>query len=482
MLLVVALPTLNQGRANAAQLLSRSITLSDSGYSGGTITTGVGSGAAVTYKVAMTTSAAGGNVKSLVIDFCKEDPIISDTCSAPIGMDTSSAALAAVSGGGNITPANNWTPTNTKSRVKLANDNVAGHEATPGAQKFELSGITNPSALNCAPTVAGTGTLSSSGTTVTGTGTAFTTQLQVGDYIVVGGVAKQVTVIASDTSLTTSTAFSPALSGAGFIYIHPQPTDPKACSYFARIYTFANNTWGTYASPISVGNFVDYGGIALSTTNIITITARVQEQLTFCVSGSVQSTWASHDCTDPNANVAPAITLGHGTPTAVLDSQNVDYASVYSQISTNATSGAVITIRNSNTTCGGLSADGGATCAIAPINGGSGAGPVALAAGTGKFGLFVSAGTADTNGVGTVLADPNYNDGVNTGAGAAAFYAMDTTTAGANVISTYGDTVASSTAPVYRIDNTYTFAATASLTTPAGIYTANMALIATGTF
>jgi len=68
------------------------------------------------------------------------------------------------------------------------------------------------------PGLAGTGTISSSGTTVTGSGTSFNTQLAVGDEIVVSGQTRIVTAIASNTSLTTDSAFSPALSGASFVF------------------------------------------------------------------------------------------------------------------------------------------------------------------------------------------------------------------------------------------------------------------------
>lgn len=59
-----------------------------------------------------------------------------------------------------------------------------------------------------------TGTASSSGTTVTGTSTTFVADLRVGSRIVVGNQVRTVATITSDTSLTTDTAFSPALSGA----------------------------------------------------------------------------------------------------------------------------------------------------------------------------------------------------------------------------------------------------------------------------
>ena len=54
------------------------------------------------------------------------------------------------------------------------------------------------------------GTVSSSGTTVTGSGTTtFTTTFAVGDTIVSSGQYTTVTAIASNTSLTTAAAFSP---------------------------------------------------------------------------------------------------------------------------------------------------------------------------------------------------------------------------------------------------------------------------------
>ena len=62
------------------------------------------------------------------------------------------------------------------------------------------------------------GTISSSGTTVTGTSTTFVSDadISVGSYIKAGGQTQRVASIDSETSLTTTNAFSPALSGASF--------------------------------------------------------------------------------------------------------------------------------------------------------------------------------------------------------------------------------------------------------------------------
>jgi hypothetical protein len=67
---------------------------------------------------------------------------------------------------------------------------------------------------------AGTGTLASSGTTVTGTSTAFTSQLSVGDTIIVSGQKRIVDTITDLDTLDTTVAFSPVLSAEPFRFIH----------------------------------------------------------------------------------------------------------------------------------------------------------------------------------------------------------------------------------------------------------------------
>jgi hypothetical protein len=422
LLLVASSPLLMPGRASAAtfQLSTRSIQMSDSANSGTSITSGVGSGTAVTYRVTFNVLPGSSTTKSLIIDFCSEDPIISDVCTAPTGMATTGATVSPVSG---AVGASGWTiATPSPGQVKLASDGTTNSITAGSTQSFDIVSITNPSTVG---------------------------------------------------------------------------------TFYARMYTYPTNTFGTYTGPTGVNadNHVDYGGIALSTTRVITITARVQETLTFCVTTADPSLWTTtHDCSDTAVSSnPPAVTLGHFSgPTRVLDANTVDNNTpVYTQLSTNATSGAVINIRNSNLTCGGLSADGGTTCAIPAQNGGSGAGPTAIAIGStggAQFGLFVSNSSADVNGVGTLTADSTYHSDShcgatsvvfpvcpNTGGAGDYFYSMDTT-AGIGVTSTFGSTLAASSAPVYRLDTQYIFAATAALTTPAGIYTANMSMIATGTF
>ncbi len=244
-------------------------------------------------------------------------------------------------------------------------------------------------------------------------------------------------------------------------------------TFYARIYTYA--TTSSYVSFANPGTTVDTGGIALSTVTNITITAKVQESLTFCVSGAALAPTST--CTSATT---PTITLGHGTP-AVLDASAVDTASVYTQVSTNASSGIIIRMKAQNSCSnGGMSSSGGAVCNIPGVAASSGSVAQAIVAGTAAFGMYVDASTANTAGTGTVTPDSNYNDGSHTTIPTSLFYGMDQ--GGTGVLSTYGDPIASSAGPVSLVNNELVFAATASNTTQAGIYTAKEALIATGTF
>lgn len=56
------------------------------------------------------------------------------------------------------------------------------------------------------------GVVTASSTTITGVGTIFTTQLRAGDVIMVAGQVRTIAAIASDTSCTVTSAFSPAIT------------------------------------------------------------------------------------------------------------------------------------------------------------------------------------------------------------------------------------------------------------------------------
>jgi hypothetical protein len=240
------------------------------------------------------------------------------------------------------------------------------------------------------------------------------------------------------------------------------PSTPDA-TFYARIYTYASGGSASYvpgnSSPATptLGTISDDGGVAMSTADNVTVTTRVMESLNFCVSGAA-----------PTANcggqTAANVELGTGTP-AVLNETSVFTGTAYTQTSTNAASGAAIRMKNSNT-CGGLrrSFDAGGTCPIPAANSGNATTPIDLTgAGVSGFGLHVGSGTGFTSQAPYATAS-NYGMSTDGSTG---------------VSTTYGSLISQSAAAVDDINNTLTFAAKANNTTPAGVYTANMTLIAT---
>lgn len=64
--------------------------------------------------------------------------------------------------------------------------------------------------------------------------------------------------------------------------------------FYARVLTY-DNTDGESVTATAPGNFVHYGGFALSTTTDVSVNARVQEQLTFCVGSVLPTNFDSAD-------------------------------------------------------------------------------------------------------------------------------------------------------------------------------------------
>jgi hypothetical protein len=284
---------------------------------------------------------------------------------------------------------------------------------------------------------------------------------------------------ASQVTISSATAYSAGVVSYALTGITNPTTiggNPTG-TFYARIYTYVAQT-NDYTSAAAPGTVADFGGIALSTANLISITAKVQETLTFCVSGSaLQPT--NLTCTSATT---PTLTLGHGTP-AVLDQTAVDTANAYTQVSTNASGGVSMRMKSSNScTNGGLSSNGGSTCNIPGVPSGTPAGSTAQAitAGTAAFGLYVDGSNTNATGTGTITPDANYHNNSHVTIPSDLWYGMDQGASG--VTSTYGDVVAASTAPLSLVNNQLVFAATASLTTQAGIYTVNESIITTGTF
>lgn len=283
-----------------------------------------------------------------------------------------------------------------------------------------------------------------------------------------GGVNRIILNRATAANLTATASIEiGAANNTGF-------TNPSTTGvFYARIYTYATQAAARAHVTNSPVSYIDYGGVALATSSVITITARVQENLIFCVFGGASP---NANCAAAGGSTSPALTIGHVTTgtTKYIDSSAVDSSNAFTQLSTNAGSGATVRMHTS-TTNGGLESGSNG---IPPASAGSNA-PNAITAGSAAFGLIVFPGSG---GTGTITADSNYYDVAHDTGGETFWYGMDSTTSADNVTTSYGDRVFYSGAPVSNVNNTLTFAATASNVTPAGLYAANLALIATGTF
>ncbi len=236
---------------------------------------------------------------------------------------------------------------------------------------------------------------------------------------------------------------------------------------YARVTTYANMGSTGYTSATAPGTVVDQGSVALALTDTIGVTAAVLETMTFCVSGGA----IGDNCAGVTS---PALELGETSGTVkALAAGVVSSGDIYAQLSTNASRGAVVSLKSDTTNCGGLLLVGGTgdTCHIPA----TGTADIITNNPTAAFGVKVDNEADGTNPNGTILPVAPYNDTT---------YAMDFQTGnGSGVTSTYGDAFFNTNGePVNAKNVKLTFGATVTNQTPAGRYAANLSLIATGTF
>lgn len=244
---------------------------------------------------------------------------------------------------------------------------------------------------------------------------------------------------------------------------------------YARISTYASaaaattDLAGTTTSQGVLG--VDNGAVAISINNTIGVSGAVPETLTFCVSGT---SITNADC---SSTTAPVLKLGETVgDTVALVPGTISTGNLYTVISTNAASGAIVNLKSSTVGCGGLVRVGIANCDIKP----------ALAAGIttadAKFGVKAVAGTDPVlNGAGATTPSGGFTT---LGSYNGTTYAMNWVTGDATgVTSTYGDPFLSTGGvPANAKQMQLTFGVGVTGQTPAGLYSADLGLIATGTF
>jgi hypothetical protein len=280
-----------------------------------------------------------------------------------------------------------------------------------------------------------------------------------------GGTWTAASANSGRTLTVTNGSVTGTPSGSAVSFTLSTVTNPSAVNttFYARILTYATTGGVTTYTGDSTGQtttgVVDAGGIAMSTAAQVVVTAKVQEQITFCV-------YTLSAC----GSGGTSVTLGdsHG----VLSSAGpfVDKHTQY-DISTNASSGAIIRLKGATLTSGSNS--------IAAI----GATATASAADTAQFGLC----NYEVSGS-TLTPQSPYSDsgcsstsqtaGTNTtGGDGGAKFAFNTT----NTTSTYGDEIATDSAGT-SATGLIAFIANIPVVQTAGIYTTTLIFIATGTY
>lgn len=252
-------------------------------------------------------------------------------------------------------------------------------------------------------------------------------------------------------------------------------TNPSgAGSLYARMVTYASATDaegftpGTSSTVDGLGTYQDTGSVALSINNEVSVNGEVLESLVFCASGAALSGGCGGTVTAPNLSLGTSGVLGTGAITGAA----AGTGTVYTMVSTNANSGAVVSMKSDATGCGGLINSSAPTkCYIAP----AGTTPLAtIAAGASQFGMEL-AGLSNGTGTGTLAASAPY---------ATSGYTMDYVNGDATgVTSPYGSPIYNTSGgPISSATANLVFGANTGNETPAGNYSADLDLIATGTY
>lgn len=296
-------------------------------------------------------------------------------------------------------------------------------------------------------------------------------QTGVTDFVVdtTNSTANTVILTRTPASVSAATAIEIDLGTTAASDGFTNPTSTG--TFYARILTYAVTATAQAYVPGTPGAYVDDGGVAMAVANEITITARVQEVLQFCI-GTTDS-GSSGDCTDISGT---AIDLG------VVDSSTVQASAAdagLGMIRTNANGGAVIYYKAEQNTSSGKLKVAGASCSGTLTTdqcfNSTGTTQNSIVAGTEEFGMTLTDIDLTNGGATTALAcDTNYDGDGSCGGGAATGYAWDD--------SGSFDTIASASSVLDDEMFNMQFAATASATTPTGIYTVTANFVATSTF
>jgi hypothetical protein len=279
-------------------------------------------------------------------------------------------------------------------------------------------------------------------------------------------------------------------------------TNPAQDSFYARIVTFADETHADSYDSTTTGannppaNAIDAGGVAMSTADQLTINARVQEVLQFCV--GTTDAGSTNDCADISGTTVDLGVIQSGavsiSPVATANGGN--NTNGLAMVRTNAVNGVVIdyfaeAVAGDTATGSGYAGSLGAL----KVSGQECTGDGTLGSGSLTDQCFNSAGTTQavfggtqegfgmtassvdtTNGTTTNLVRDTEYDGDGTNGGGQGWAWSEATT----------DRIASSTGSSVKVVDdemlVLRFAAQAAVTTPTGQYGVTSTYIATASY
>lgn len=286
------------------------------------------------------------------------------------------------------------------------------------------------------------------------------------------------------TNTTAQTASATSSTPITFtITTAVNPTTSNS-TFYARILTYSTSAAALAYTSTAVGTPVDAGGIALSTANNVVITAKVQEQITFCIYETTQTSGSSPGAGDGGNCSGTGSTVTLGNANGVLSSAGpfVDVGTHY-DIQTNALHGAVIRF------WGPVLTSGSNTIESSSLSGTGSVAATAYAstADAPQFGLCTYAVSGTTA---NLTAATTYNGGTNCNtvtqtAGFGSVGGNGSATFGFNIASAstyYGDTLATFPSAGGYATGDVAFLGNIANTTIAGIYTTTLKFIATGTY
>jgi hypothetical protein len=312
------------------------------------------------------------------------------------------------------------------------------------------------------------------------TGSSNFATLSINNQNNISGLTVDTTNSTANKVILTKTAGAPTAAaisfelGDGINNGFTNPTNSNTV-FYARIYTYTTSAAAQGHNTGTPTGYTDNGGIALSTAEQITITAKVQERLTFCV---YTGGYTANDYTNPTLTAennctsksGSAVTLGDNNGVLTTNGAFVDKTARYS-VSSNAVGSVAIRLKGTTLKSGSFD--------IAAI----GATAASSTAGSEQFGFC----TWQIVGATLTISTPYDNASCNsttqtagtgsTGGEGTAQFAFDET----NTNTTYGQTIASATAGDFSTGE-LAFIGNIANTTEAGIYTTTLTFIATGTY